>query len=338
MARPKEIWVLPEISDKDQEISRLSLGLLSEAKSIAAKVDGTVTAVVLGDGEPDCAETLRQYGVASAYIFKDPLFRYFTAEAYAAALVKIIQDEKPWLFLMGHTAVGRELAPLLALPLKTGVITNYVRVDLSNPESPVFLRPVYGGQLYQEIIYQTSQTMLVTMDTRILNVTPGTHGKEVKIRIIEPMLSPQAIKTKHLEFLPADFRTADLEDAEVIVSAGMGAATEELLPVAEELAGLIKGALGTTRPVVDEEKIPRERMIGQTGKIVNPHFYLALGISGSEHHVRGIQDSGKIVAINRDPKAPIFRNSDVGLVADIKDVLPGLIKRIRQAAGNDQVL
>ena len=273
----------------------------------------------------------RQYGVTSAYIFKDPMLRYFSAEAYAAALLPIIQEDKPWLFLMGHTTVGRELAPRLALPLKTGVIANCVRIDLANPERPVFFRPVYGGQLYQEVIYQTGQTMLVTMDTRVLNVTPGPPGAEVKTRIIEPRLSPRMMRVKHLEFLPADFRTADLEDAEVIVSAGMGAATDELLPVAEELAGLIKGALGTTRPVVDEEKIPRERMIGQTGKIVNPHFYLALGISGSEHHVRGIQDSGKIVAINRDPKAPIFQNSDVGLVADIRDILPKLIERIRQA-------
>jgi electron transfer flavoprotein alpha subunit len=337
MAKPKEIWVLPEISDKEAEISRLSLGLLSEAKSIAEEVDGTVTAVLLGEGEPDYAGVFRQYGVSNAYIFRDPLFRYYSAEAYAAALVKKIQDDQPWLFLMGHTAIGRELAPRLALPLKTGVIANCVRIDLANPERPLFFRPVYGGQLYQEVIYQTERTMLVTMDTRVLNVTPGPPVEGVKTRIIKPRLSPQAMRVKHLGFLPADFRTADLEDAEVIVSAGMGVAADELLPIAEELASLIQGALGTTRPVVDEEKMPRERMIGQTGKVVNPHLYLALGISGSEHHVRGIQDSGTIVAINRDPKAPIFQNSDVGLIADIRDVLPRLIERIK-AKGNDQAL
>jgi len=338
MAKPKEIWVLPEISDKETEISRLSLGLLSEARSIAEKANGIVTALMLSEGELDYTEVFRQYGVTNAYIFRDPLLGYYSAEAYSAALVKKIQDDQPWLFLMGHTTVGRELAPRLALPLKTGIISNCVRIDLSNPERPLFFRPVYGGQLYQELVYQTGQTMLVTIDTRVLNITPGPPGKEAKTRIIESGLSPQSMRVKHLEFLPTDFRTADLEDAEVIVSAGIGAATDELLPIAEELAGLIQGALGTTRPVVDEDKIPRERMIGQTGKIVNPHLYLALGISGSEHHVRGIQDSGTIVAINRDPKAPIFQNSDVGLIADIRDVLPKLIERIRQAEGSDQAL
>ncbi len=338
MAKPKEIWVLPEISAQEAEISRLSLGLLSEAKSIAAKVDGLVTALVFGEKEPECNQVFRQYGVNNAYIFRDPLFGHYSAEAYSNALVKIMQDEQPWLFLMGHTAVGRELAPRLALPLKTGVISNCVKIDFADPEKPRFFCPIYGGQLYQELVYQTDQTRLVTMDTRVLNVTPSPTAEEVKIQIIEPGLSPQAMRVKHLEFLPSDFRTADLEDAEVIVSAGMGAATDELLPVAEELAGLIQGALGTTRPVVDEDKIPRERMIGQTGKIVSPHLYLALGISGSEHHVRGIQDSGTIVAINRDPKAPIFHSSDVGLIADIREVLPRLIERIRQAKHNDQAL
>jgi electron transfer flavoprotein alpha subunit len=334
VAKPKEIWVLPEIKDDMVEITRLSLGLLSEAKFIAEKVGGTVTAVVLGEGEPDCAGVFHKYGVSKAYIFRDSWLKYYSAEVYSTALVKRIQEDQPWLFLMGHTPIGRELAPRLALPLKTGVIANCVRIDLTDPEKPLFFRPVYGGQLYQEVIYHTDRTMLVTMDARVLNVTPTPSDEEVKIQIIKPGLSPQAMRVKHIEFLPADFRTADLEDAEVIVSAGMGAATDELLPIAEELAGLIKGALGTTRPVVDEEKIPRERMIGQTGKVVNPHLYLALGISGSEHHVRGIQDSGRIVAINRDPKAPIFQNSDVGLIADIRDVLPKLIERIR-AEGND---
>jgi len=338
MAKPKEIWVLPEISDKAEEITRLSTGLLSEAMYIAEKVDGTVTAVVLGDHSQDYSEIFRRYGVTKAYIFIDPVLSYFSGEAYSAALAKKILDEKPWLLLMGNTTVGRELAPRLALLLNTGCISNCVKIELSNPEEPIFSRPVYGGQLYQEFIYQTSQTMLVTMDTKVLNVTPCLPSEEVKTLITEPKLSPKTVRVKHLEYLPSDFRTIDLEDADVIVSAGMGAVTNELLPFAEELACLIEGALGTTRPVVDEEKIPRERMIGQTGKMVSPHLYLALGISGSEHHVRGIQDSGTIVSINRDPKAPIFQNSDTGFVADIGEVLPKLIERIKQAKGNGKIL
>lgn len=338
VAKPREIWVLPAINNEAEEIGKLSLGLLSEARYIAERVSGIVTALVLSDQNRDYSEVFGQYGITKAYLFKDPALKYFSAEAYSAALVKKIQDDKPWLFLMGNTTVGRELAPRLAALLETGVISNCVRMDLTNPQRPKFFRPAYGEQLYQEVIFQTRHTMLVTMDPRVLNVSPCPQNRKVKTSVIEPKLSPKAIRVRHLEFLPVDFRTVDIADADVIVSVGMGAATNDLLPLAEELAELVKGAVGTTRPVVDEGKISKERMIGQTGKVVSPDLYLALGISGSVHHVGGIKDSETIVSINRDPKAPIFQNSDVGVIADLRDVLPRLIEKIRQAKRDGKIL
>jgi len=338
VARIINIWVLPEISDKDEEIGKLSLGLLTGAGYIAEKVGGTATALVLGDRTEDYSEVFGRYGVSRAYLFEDSLLQYPSAEAYAEALLTRIQVEKPWLFLMGHTTIGRELAPRLAALLDTGVITNCARIDISRPEQPKFYRPVYGDQLYQEVVFQTDKTMLATMDPRALNVNPAARAAKVRTLTIEPKLTAESIKTRHLEYLPADSRTVDVAEATTVVSAGMGAATDELLPLVEELAGLIEGAIGTTRPVVDGGKIPRERMIGQTGKVVSPEFYLALGISGATHHIGGIQESGKIISINRDPQAPIFQSSDVGITADLKEVLPALIERIKRARDNDEIL
>ncbi|HEY78852.1 MAG TPA: electron transfer flavoprotein subunit alpha/FixB family protein [Dehalococcoidia bacterium] len=331
MAKPKEIWVLPEISENAEDISKLSLGVLSEARYIAQQLNGTVTALVFSDQDRGCPEVFGQYGVTRAYLFKDSLLKHFSAEAYALALLPAVQDDRPWLFLMGNTTVGKELAPRLAVILETGLVSNCVKMDFSNVERPKFFRPVYEGQLYQEVVFETTKTMLVTMSPGVLNITPASSGQPVKMAVIEPKLSLEAVRVKHVEFLPADFRTVDVTDAEVIVTAGMGAATDELLPLTEELAALIGGAIGTTRPVVDEAKIPRERMIGQTGKVVSPDFYLALGISGSVHHIGGIKDSGTIVAINREPNAPVFQNSDVGIIADLKDILPELIAKIKRA-------
>jgi electron transfer flavoprotein alpha subunit len=338
VAKALNIWVLPEISGREEEFSKLSLGILTEARYVAEKVGGTVTALVLGDQPRDLSDDLGRYGIARSYIFQDHLLKYYSAEAYAAALLPRIQTEKPWLFLMGNTAVGRGLASRLAALLDTGVITNCAKTDLSRPEQPKFYRPVYGDQLYQEVVFQTDRTMLVTMDTRTLDVAPPARPRITRSLIIESKLSPDSIKTRHLEYLPADFQTVDVADADTVISAGMGAATDELLPMVEELAGLIEGAIGTTRPVVDGGKIPRERMIGQTGKVVSPEFYLALGISGATHHVGGIQESGKIVAVNRDPQAPIFQSSDVGVAADLKEVLPVLIERIKRAKENGEIL
>ena len=213
MAKPREVWVLPEISNKAEEISKLSLGLCSEAKYIAEKVNGTVTALVLGDRRQDYSEVFSQYGVTNAYVFEDPILKYFSADAYSAALVEKIQDEKPWLLLMGNTIVGKELAPRLAVLLGTGLISNCVKMDFTNPESPRFYRPVYGGQLYQEVAFQTSQTMLVTMDQKVLYVTPWPQHRDVKTSVFKPRLSPDVVRVKHLEFLPADFRTVDVADA-----------------------------------------------------------------------------------------------------------------------------
>jgi electron transfer flavoprotein alpha subunit len=338
VARPREIWVLPEINHSQEEISRLSLGLLSEASYIAEEVGGTITALVLGDRSQDYSQVFGQYRVTKAYLFIDPALEYFSAEAYAAALFPRIREVKPWLLLMGNTTTGRELAPRLAALLETGLVTNCAKMDLSHPERPKFYRLIYGDQLHQEVIFQTSQTMLVTMDPGVLNLNPVSKSRQVKTLVIEPKLSAEAIRTRHLEFLPADFKTVDVAEADTIVSAGMGAATDELLPLVEELAGLIEGTIGTTRPVVDGGQISRERMIGQTGRVVSPELYLALGISGATHHVGGIQGSEKIISINRDPKAPIFKNSDIGIAADIKDVLPRLIARIKQAKSNGTIL
>lgn len=338
MTGKKAIWVLPEIGSDTEEISKLSLGLLSEAVYIAKKVGGTVIAIVFSDGSPEISEVLASHGITSAYVYKDQVFKNISAEACAAALLPGLQEEKPWLLLMGNTLLGRELAPRLAVLLESGAVTGCVKMDLNNTDEPRFYRFVYGDQLFQEVVFGVHNTMLVTMDPRVLNITPNPVTGEVKIRTIELKLSPDSIKLQHLKYLPADFHTMDVSEADTVISAGMGAATDELLPLVEELAGLLEGSIGTTRPVIDSGKIPRERMIGQTGKVVGPGLYMALGISGASHHVGGIQDSGKIVSINRDPQAPVFRSSDVGAAVDLADVLPKLIERIKSAKSNGEIL
>jgi electron transfer flavoprotein alpha subunit len=331
VSQSREIWVFPEIRGHGEEVSKLSYGLLTEAGYIADKANASVTAVVLSDSDEGYREILGPYGISDACIFKHPLLRDFSAEIYASVLAERMQSTKPWLFLMGNTTAGKELAPRLAALLGTGVVTNCVKMDLSNPAKPKFYRPTLGEQAYQEIVFQTPGTMLVTMDPRVLNVTPVAESSDVEIALVEPKFDIEENRAKHLAYLSADFKTVDVAEAEVIVSAGVGAVGDDLLPLVEELAGLLEGSIGTTRPVVDEGKISRDRMIGQTGKVVSPELYLALGISGATHHIGGIQDSHTVVAVNRDPQAPIFQNADVGIVSDLKAVLPKLIERIKQA-------
>jgi electron transfer flavoprotein alpha subunit len=335
MAKANKIWVLPELDG--QEISKTSRGLLAEARLIAEKAGGRATALVLGDKPGDYSGLFKEYGIGRALVFQDPLLAYPSAETYCAALLPRLATDNPWLVLMGDTLLGRELAPRLAAALGTGQVTGCVRMDFSGTGLR-FYRPVYGGQLWQEVCFNTDKTMIVTIDPSVLDDIPAPAPCAVEIENIQPGLPPAAVRVEHLEYLPADYRTVDVTEAATVVAAGMGAATDDLLPLVNELAALLEGAVGTTRPVVDTGRIPRERMIGQTGKVVSPAVYLALGVSGASHHVGGIQGAGTIVAVNRNPRAPIFRGSDVGLAADLRQVLPKLIEKIKRAKENGEVI
>ena len=180
--------------------------------------------------------------------------------------------------------------------------------------------------------------MLVTINQTAPEIKPAAAVTRVETIIMEPELSSESVKARHVAYLPADFQKVDVAEAPTVITAGLGAIDPDLFPLVEEMAALLEGAIGTTRPVVDTGKIPRDRLIGQTGKVVAPDFYLALGVSGASHHVGGIQDASKIVAINRDPQAPIFKSVDAGAAADLRAVLPKLIARIKQAKADGEII
>jgi electron transfer flavoprotein alpha subunit len=299
---------------------------------------GGITAVLFFDKPVDIPEGFSQYGVSKVITYRHSLFSRFSAEACAAAVLPELIKNSPSLFLMADSSAGRELAPYLAAKLDLPIVTGCVKMDFINPEQVFFYRSVYGGQLYQEIATPTDKTIIVTLNSKSLFVNPPASPARMEIEIIEPNLPSNFIKTGHLEFLPADFKTVDVTEAETVIGAGMGVISNDLYPLVTELAALLEGSIGATRPVIDSGIIPRERLIGQTGKTITPNLYLALGVSGATHHTGGIQESKKIIAINRDPQAAIFKNADAGAAADLKEVLPLLIERIKKAKTDGQIL
>ena len=351
MATSKNIWVIPELNTPVAPPG-LSAGLLNEAFDIAGKIDGTITAILPGHTGESFSDILQAYGVARAVVFKHPLLEYPSGEIYAAALADRIKSERPWLCLIGNTITGQELAPRLAVLVDAAVITKCVKIDLDNPDQPRFFRSVWGGQSYREITFRSAGIRLITMDLSALNIPvrkaqsassqtdlkgrPGTPDSGARrfgpplVEVIEPDFSGLQPRIRHLEYSPVNSRDIDVADAGLIVSAGLGATGEDIWPLVNELADLLEGAIGATRPVMDEGIVPRERMIGQTGKVVSPDLYLALGISGASHHTGGIRDSGTVISINRDPQAPIFQNSDLAAVADLKEILPKLVEKIKK--------
>lgn len=259
------------------------------------------------------------------------------AATVAETLLPRVEALAPVAVLLVDSDAGREVAPLVAHRLGCGLVVACSDVVTDERGGLVFVKPVYGGWLEEELRAGEGATVVATLDLSGIDVpatgdmqAPSAQPPTVEALAIPAPGSGAEPRVRRLELLPPDAKSVDLVHAKRIVSAGMGTAGDDLLVMVQELADLLDGSVGATRPVVDEGRLPKERLIGQTGRTVTPDLYVALGISGSPHHVAGVRKAGKIVAVNRDPRAPIFQFSDVGYVADLQAVLPGLLNRIKR--------
>jgi electron transfer flavoprotein alpha subunit len=267
-----------------------------------------------------------------------------TLEAVAKALAGQVDDVGPIAVLLLDTDLGRQLAPMVAHRCGGGAVlgcSDALVAGRSGPGGsehaaaglrPAFLAPVYGGWLDQEYLPAIDRVVVVTMD--LTGVDPADRGASDLLG--EPVLlalEDEEQTVRHLETMAPQARSVDLVYARRIVTVGAGAVQEGLLEAAEELADLLEGSVGATRVVTDDGRLPKERLIGQTGRSVAPELYLALGVSGSPHHMAGLRGAGRVIAVDRDVRAPIFQSADVGYVADLKDVLPALLERIRDWRG-----
>ena len=261
----------------------------------------------------------------------------------ATSVAEVARSADPAALLVQDSDAGRQLAPLVAQRLGTSAILSCSdawvgRRDPAaapapgSPEGVVFVKPVYGGWLEQEVVAAEGFVAVATLDLTGLE-PPEAAAQAAAAALAEAEVITCAFeafpRVRHLETTPPDARSVDLVHAKRIVAAGMGTASEGLLAAVHELADLLEGSVGATRPVVDEGRLPKERLIGQTGRTVAPDLYVALGISGSPHHVAGVRRADRVLSINRDIRAPIFQFSDVGYVADLESVLPGLIAKIK---------
>ena len=267
-------------------------------------------------------------------------------ELLATTLADLVGRRRPAAVLLADTDLGRQLAPMIAYRLGSGAVLGCS--DVSVREEPVgnggaerqgasgpgrhtlvFVKPVYGGWLEREIAPAPGIAPVATLDLAGLEAPESPTEGLPAVEVIE-VASPTLPRVRRLELVPPDFRSVDLVHARRIVAAGSGSASEGLLASVRELAELLEGSVGATRPVIDDQSLPKERLIGQTGRTVSPELYLALGISGSPHHLAGVREADRIFSINRDVRAPIFQFSDIGYVADLEMVLPALVRKIKE--------
>lgn len=330
----------------------MSTGAGRDARRTGAASGGATLLLVLepsAPGGPDLAPALRaegeRIGRALDWAVRAVTWQTHAADdvaglADAVAAAAAAEPEAAAAVLLADSDLGRRLAPVVAARLDSGAVLGCSDVRVAD-SGPVFVKPVYGGWLEVEVSPAPGTVPVATLEVAGIEVMASTVSAEgdptaagVSVgtaEVLEVRPRPAgAPGVKRLEVLPPDARSVDLVHAKRIVAAGMGTADEQLLGAAAELADLLEGSVGATRPMVDDGRLPKERLIGQTGRTVTPDLYVALGISGSPHHVAGVRKADRIVAVNRDPRAPIFQFADVGYVADLREVLPALVARIKE--------
>ena len=317
------IVFLESAGDSGDDINR---GLLSEGKRIARLLGSDLRAVSVGLSAPE-AGTLKTCGVSTLYSVEGKDFGEYDSAAFSWAIREAL-DQMPFrLLLFAGSDRGSELAPSVASGLGTSAVTDCVDIKIDDGKL-IYVRRVYDDQFEQEVSYGGGHREVATMRIDALEKREIGGRGPLEVWSSTSEIPPALVRTRTLELLPPHAETVDIAYARRII--GIGAGCRDSLALAEELARLLDASIGTTRAMVDEGHIPKSRMIGQTGKKVTPEKYLALGVSGSPHHVAGIRQAREILSVNLDPAAPVFDFSDKGFAGDLKELLPRLIARIKR--------
>lgn len=326
--------------------------VLGAGLALAEKLGGGVTAVVFGQGVAEIAQTASGYGASEVILVDDPTLAHYRAEPYTALLAKLAAESAPQIMLFPTTTRGRELAAMTAVDLKTGVLPDVTALDLQENGAVIATRPIYAGKLLCKVVCKT-RPQIITLRVRSFPKPAFDASRHGLITKADPLLAEEAIATRVLEVAQAGGGVS-LADAAVIVSGGRGVSNNpKLSPPADmrdekeieiwrarqgfelvaELARVLGAAVGASRAAVDAGYIPYQHQVGQTGKVVSPDLYIACGISGAIQHQAGMRSSKVIVAINKDPEAPIFKLARYGVVGDLYEILPALSESMRKRLG-----
>jgi len=308
----------------------ISWEMMGQGRILADQLGTALTACVLGYGVGKVAEEAIAYGADRVFLADDPTLSIYRTEPYARILVDLVREYKPEIFLLGASARGRDLAGSVATLLYTGLTADCTGLEI-DPQTRLLrqTRPAFGGNIMAIILTPNHRPQMATVRHRVFEMPkpdPARRGQIVPVRV---QLSEEEIATKVIDFI-RESEEVNLADARVIVAGGRGVGGPEGFKPLRELAQVLGGALGASRAAVDAGWIPYVHQIGQTGRTVRPDLYIACGISGAIQHRAGMSTSRVIVAINKDPEAPIFDIATYGLVGDLFEIVPALTEQFRK--------
>jgi electron transfer flavoprotein alpha subunit len=327
MTEYKGVMVLAEATEKGlQAIDKELLGI---GRKLADALHEELSVVLAGSSIAGFAPEAVTLGADTVYVIEDPLLKDYQTEVYTAVMEKLVRQAMPRILLLGQTPTGRDLAPRLAFRLGTAATTDCIELAIDSELRLLQTRPVYGGNALATFT-SDYYPQIATVRAKVYSPPEPDNSRRGKTVTIDAGLEPRAIRTRIVSQVQEQAVGVRLEDAPVIVAGGRGIGGADGFLELEELAKLLKGAVGATRPPCDNGWVPDSAQIGLTGKIVAPDLYLAVALSGSSQHISGISGAKNIVAINKDPEANIFKVARFGVVGDWKKVLPAFTARVRE--------
>lgn len=337
--RKGEVWVFAE--QEDGNLSEVSLELCGKAREMADRLKVKMGAMLPGHGVRDLSGRLIAHGVDHVYCVDDPQLEHYRTLPYARVVCELISKHRPQIVLYGATALGRDLAPRVASEMKAGLTADCTDLDIGDYTDPksketfkdllLQIRPAFGGNIIATIVNPQRWPQMATVREGVMRLADGNPkrtGEVISERVsLDGVAGAVRIVERHREK-----QKINLKGARVIVAGGGGVGSRENFQLIYDLAGALGAAVGASRAAVDSGLVGKEHQIGQTGTTVRPALYVACGISGAIQHRAGMEESAKIIAINKDPNAPIFSVAHYGVVGDLNKVIPMMIKAIKERA------
>ena len=322
-----EIWVFAE--QREGALQSVSCELLSKGRELAEKSGYALCALLLSENGAAFAPELAAHGAQKVYAMNAPEFAHYQNDFWSAAVIQAVEAQKPEILLFGATSVGRSLAPTVAAALRAGLTADCTQLDF-DPEKRILLqtRPAFGGNIMATISSEGSHPQMATVRANVFK-KDRRDGAACEVVPLAADLSGVPRRMRRLSSVREGGEDVNLAEAKIVVSGGRGLGDPEKFALVRELAAELGGAVGASRATVDAGWISPLHQVGQTGKTVCPKLYVAVGISGAIQHLAGMQSSDLIVAINKDPSAPIFEVADVGIVGDLNEVVPELVRQLR---------
>jgi electron transfer flavoprotein alpha subunit len=321
------VWTIAE--QRGGEIRKVTYEIVSEGRRLADAMGQELTVVLLGSNIKDKAAELGHYGADKVLVADDARLEPYTTDAYVSVLSELAKTNEPALLLIGGSAQGKDLSARLAASLGVGMAQDCTNFSVEDGNL-VATRPIYAGKAYAKVTFENSWPQMATARPNVMSISGPDTSKSAEVIDASVSLDDNALKTKIADVLKDESGKVDLTEADKIVSGGRGMKGPENYKILEDLADLIGATVGASRSAVDAGWRPHPDQVGQTGKVVSPNLYIACGISGAIQHLAGMSTSKEIVAINKDPDAPIFQKADYGVVADLFDVVPALTEAVKK--------